>query len=72
MTQTATDQLANVPLPAGAVKVDDWYVTNTADAARYFTGTSRVVEREHRDIVITHRRHAVPGWRGFWTINVGC
>ena len=36
-TTTATD-LANVPHPAGATDVAEWY-----DDARYFTGTQRLV-----------------------------
>ena len=56
---TTTDQLANVPHPAGATKVDDWFNPDAPvgtivsyvgpDTARYFTGTSRVVDRDDND-----------------------
>jgi hypothetical protein len=44
---TTTETLANVPLPAGAVRVDDWYDTGTAEPGRYFVGSSWVVERNN-------------------------
>ena len=56
---TTTDQLANVPHPAGATKVDDWFNPDALigtivsyvgpDTARYFTGTSWVVDRDDND-----------------------
>ena len=56
---TTTDQLANVPHPAGATKVDDWFNPDALigtivsyvgpDTARYFTGTSWVVDRDGND-----------------------
>jgi hypothetical protein len=46
MSENTPDQLANVPLPAGAVKVYDWDDIEFNDPHRYFTGTRRVVERD--------------------------
>jgi hypothetical protein len=39
----------NVPHPAGATRVYDWYDTDTPGAGRFFTGGSWVVERDDRD-----------------------
>ena len=50
MTPTTTpDNLANVPYPAGAIIVSDWYDADSPDCARCFAGTSWVVERDERD-----------------------
>ena len=51
-TTSTTDNLANVPHPADATEVTEWVDRGTPDVARFFSGTSRVVEREHRDILI--------------------
>ena len=51
-----TDNPANVPLPAGCVRVYDWdppEVTGYPTASRYFVGTSRVVEVEQHEEDIT-------------------
>jgi hypothetical protein len=49
-TATTTD-LANVPHPAGATAVFEWYDTQPGpySAQRYFRGGSWVVERDNRD-----------------------
>ena len=45
---TTTTDLANVPHPAGAVKVCDWedLQAGPEHASRYFKGSSRVIERD--------------------------
>jgi hypothetical protein len=46
-TSTATD-LANIPIPAGAVRVFDWQmpaVSGHPEPLRYFDGITRVVDR---------------------------
>ena len=50
MTTTPTD-LACVPHPAGAVRVDDWYDLQfgIAHVRPSFSGSSRVVERDNND-----------------------
>ena len=48
MTTTTTD-LADIPLPAGAVRVHDWDDTQTPTAFCYFVGSSRIVDRPHHD-----------------------
>jgi hypothetical protein len=55
MTTTTTD-LANIPLPAGAVRVHDWDDTQTPTAFRCFVGSSRIVDRPHRDTDMQARR----------------
>ena len=53
---TSTNPLAGVPMPAGAVRVDDegWINARTPEAAyRYWTGTTRVVERNDRETDLT-------------------
>jgi hypothetical protein len=47
-TTTTNDSLANVPHPAGAVKVCDWddLQAGTEHATRYFRGSSRLIERD--------------------------
>jgi hypothetical protein len=56
---TATNPVPNVPLPAGAVEVDDWFDPKLpigehqpltgADVQRYFRGTSREIHLTTRD-----------------------
>ena len=49
-TNLADGYYSHVPLPAGAVKVHEWDDRNEqVGAFRYFTGTSRVVDRDDRD-----------------------
>ena len=45
-TTTTTTDLANVPHPAGAVRVADWYDMEFGidHVRRYFSGSSRVVQ----------------------------
>jgi hypothetical protein len=59
MTQTPVDTddtLANVPPPAGAVRVCEWEDIKCGDPHRYFVGSSLVVYRddsdEHKDIEV--------------------
>ncbi len=53
---TTTTDLANVPHPAGATHVADWYDLQFGidHVSRYFSGSSRVVERDgnDRDLVV--------------------
>jgi hypothetical protein len=53
---TTTTDLANVPHPAGATHVADWYDMQFGidHVSRYFTGSSRVVERndQARDVIV--------------------
>jgi hypothetical protein len=52
---TTTTDLANVPHPAGATHVADWYDVDGPDAARYFTGSEWVVAEpntKHPDLLV--------------------
>jgi hypothetical protein len=50
-TTTTTDNLANVPHPAGATAVHEWDpYADTATTTRYFRGGSWVIERADRAI----------------------
>ena len=44
MTTTTTDLYPDVPLPNGAIRVHEWYDTDTPNAARYFVGSQWVIE----------------------------
>jgi hypothetical protein len=48
MTSITTDNLANVPHPAGATHVDDWYDMQLGieNARRFFCGSSWFVDRD--------------------------
>ena len=53
---TTTSDLANVAHPAGATHVADWYDLQFGinQVGRYFSGSSRVVERQDqgRDVIV--------------------
>jgi hypothetical protein len=49
VAMTTTTNLANVPAPAGAVSISDWYDTDTPNPGRYFRGSSWVIERNNRN-----------------------
>ena len=52
---TKASNLADIPAPAGATHVDDWYDVDSPDAARYCTGGEWVVTEpntKHPDITV--------------------
>jgi hypothetical protein len=44
-TTNTTNPYPGIPLPAGAVHVDDWYDVDTPEPARYFRGSSWSIQR---------------------------
>ena len=42
---TTTNPYPNIPRPAGAKLVDDWYDVDTSEPARYFRGSCWIIQR---------------------------
>ena len=72
MTTTQADNLANVPHPAGAVRVCEWDDVRFGIeyARRYFVGTKRVIDRDGLDRDISVEIYGTQGTAGDVTRRV--
>jgi carbon monoxide dehydrogenase subunit G len=66
MTTITTTDLANVAYAAGATHVADWYDMQFGidHVSRYFSGSSRVVERDDKDHDVIVQIDGTQGARG--------